>query len=166
VERFVIAAVLATVAIVVALVVDRRRPDAPTQSGVRSGWAPPGQLDRADFDGAGRPWLVAVFTSATCESCKETTAKAAVLASGEVAVQEISWQERKALHDRYDIEVVPCTVMADAQGVVHRAFVGAPSATDLWAALAEARSPGSTPEPALGPDLARGADPGRDQAPT
>jgi hypothetical protein len=152
VERFVVAAVLAVVAVVVARLVDRRRPEAPTQSGVRAGWAPPGQLDRADFDGPERPWLVAVFTSATCESCKETTAKAAVLASGEVAVQEISWQDRKDLHDRYDVEVVPCTVMADSEGVVHRAFVGAPSATDLWAALAEARSPGSSPEPGLGTD--------------
>jgi len=152
VERFVVAAVLAVVAVVAAQVVQRRRPEPPTQSGVRAGWAPPGQLDRADFDGPGRPWLVAVFTSATCASCKETTAKAAVLASGEVTVQEVSWQDRKDLHDRYDVEVVPCTVMADAEGVVHRAFVGAPSATDLWAALAEARSPGSSPEPELGRD--------------
>lgn len=144
------AAALAAAAIVVAGILQRRRPAPPTQSGVRSGWAPPGQLDRADFDGPDRPWLVAVFTSATCESCKEATAKAGVLASSQVAVQEIPWQERKELHDRYDVEVVPCTVMADAQGVVHAAFVGAPTATDLWAALAEARSPGASPEPDLG----------------
>jgi len=28
--------------------------------------------------------------------------------------------------------------------------VGVPSATDLWAALAEARAPGTSPEPDLG----------------
>jgi hypothetical protein len=33
---------------------------------------------------------------------------------------------------------------------VRRAFVGAFTATDLWAAVAELRSPGSTPEPDLG----------------
>lgn len=152
-DRFAVAAVLAVAAVVVARLVERRRPAPPTQSGVRAGWAPPGQLDRDDFEGPARPWLVAVFTSATCESCKEATAKAAVLASPEVAFQEIPWQERKDLHDRYDIEVVPTTVVADAEGVVHAAFVGAPTATDLWAALAEARSPGTSPEPGLGRDL-------------
>lgn len=145
-----IAAVLAVLAVAVASVLQRRRPAPPTQSGARAGWAPPGQLDRDDFDGPERRWLVAVFTSATCESCRDVTAKAAVLASAEVAYQEIPWQERKDLHERYDMEVVPTTVMADAEGVVHRAFVGAPSATDLWAALAEARSPGASPEPDLG----------------
>jgi hypothetical protein len=34
--------------------------------------------------------------------------------------------------------------------VVLRAFVGETSATDLWAALAECREPGSTPEADLG----------------
>jgi len=150
VERFLVAAVLAAVAVVAARVLERRRPAPPTQSGVRAGWAPPGQLDRDDFEGPERPWLVAVFTSATCDSCKEATAKARVLASAEVAFEEIAWQDRKALHDRYDVEVVPTTVMADADGVVHAAFVGAASATDLWAALAEARSPGASPEPDLG----------------
>jgi len=152
-DRFAVAAVLAVAAVVVARLVERRRPAPPAQSGVRAGWAPPGQLDRDDFEGPARPWLVAVFTSATCGSCKEATAKAAVLASPEVAFQEIPWQERKDLHDRYDIEVVPTTVVADGEGVVHAAFVGAPTATDLWAALAEARSPGTSPEPGLGRDL-------------
>jgi hypothetical protein len=41
-------------------------------------------------------------------------------------------------------------VVADAQGVVRRGFVGAFTATDLWAAVAEVRAPGSTPEPDLG----------------
>ncbi|HEX2698857.1 MAG TPA: hypothetical protein VHM89_01470 [Acidimicrobiales bacterium] len=153
VERFLVALVVAVAAVVVARVVDARRPAPPTQSGVRSGWAPPGQLDRADFDGPARPWLVAVFTSATCESCKETTAKARVLGSDQVSFQEISWQDDRQLHDRYDVEVVPCTLIADSEGVVHAAFVGAPSATDLWAALAEARSPGVSPEPGIGRDL-------------
>jgi hypothetical protein len=41
-------------------------------------------------------------------------------------------------------------LVVDAHGVVQRAFVGATSATDLWAAVAEARDPGSTPERDLG----------------
>lgn len=150
--RVILAVALAAVAVVVAKVLERRRPAPPTQSGVRAGWAPPEQLDRADFEAADRPWLVVVFTSATCDSCKDATAKAAVLASPQVGYQEVSWQDRKDLHERYGVEVVPCTLLVDAEGVVQGSFVGAYSATDLWAAMAEVRAPGSSPEPGLGRD--------------
>ena len=149
-ERLVVAAVLIVVAVVVARLLERRRPAAPTQSGLRAGWTPPAQLDRHDFAGADRPWLVAVFTSETCDSCKATTAKARVLESPQVAFHDIPWQERKDLHERYGVEVAPLTLLADEQGVVTASFVGEPTATDLWAALAEARDPGSGPEPDLG----------------
>ena len=147
-ERLLIAAGLVAAAVVAARLLDRRRPAAPTQPR----WAAPSQLDRADFDGADRPWLVVVFTSATCDSCQDVTAKARILASPEVGYQEVAWQDRKDLHDRYAVEVVPTTVMADAEGVVQASFVGKVTATDLWAALAEARQPGASPEPDLGRD--------------
>jgi hypothetical protein len=51
---------------------------------------------------------------------------------------------------RYEISAIPMILIADHEGVVHRAFVGATTATDLWAALAEVREPGTTPEPGLG----------------
>ena len=41
-------------------------------------------------------------------------------------------------------------VIADANGVIRAGFIGPMSATDLWAAVAEAREPGSSPEPNLG----------------
>lgn len=143
-ERLAVALVLVALAIVVAVVIDRRRPSAPTQPQT---WPVPTQLDRADFDDPFRPWLVAVFTSRTCESCERVTAKARVVASDEVAYTEVSWQERRDLHDRYSIGAVPTTVIADRDGVVRASFVGSPTATDLWAAIAEARDPGASPEP-------------------
>lgn len=149
-DRLIVAAVLVVLAVVVARLLERRRPAAPTQSGLRAEWTPPAQLDRDDFEGADRPWLVAVFTSATCDSCKATTAKACVLESPQVAFQDIPWQERKDLHERYGVEVAPLTLLVDDEGVVRASFVGEPTATDLWAALAEARHPGSSPEPDLG----------------
>lgn len=149
-ERLAVAVVLVVVAVVVARLLERRRPAPPTQPGPRAGWVPPAQLDRADFAGADRPWLVVVFTSATCRSCAAATAKARVLESPQVAYQDVAWQERKDLHGRYGVEVVPLTVLAGADGVVRASFVGEPTATDLWAALAEARHPGSSPEPGLG----------------
>jgi hypothetical protein len=41
-------------------------------------------------------------------------------------------------------------LIADREGVVRRAFLGSTTATDLWAAVAELRAPGATPEPDLG----------------
>jgi hypothetical protein len=63
------------------------------------------------------------------------------LATPEVAVADISWQRDRALHERYGIAGVPMVVVADREGVVRRAFVGAVSSTDLWAAVAAARDP-------------------------
>jgi len=76
--------------------------------------------------------------------------KIEVLASGEVAVDVVPYQRAKALHQRYSVDVVPLILVADAAGAVKRSFIGSPSATDLWAAVAEVRAPGSTPEPGLG----------------
>lgn len=146
-QRVLLVAVLVVVAVIVAVVVDRRRPAPPTQP---RNWAVPVQLDRDDFDLRDLPWLVAVFTSATCDSCAAATAKARVLASDQVGYSEIAYQDAKDIHERYAIEAVPTIVVADAEGVVRASFVGVPSATDLWAAVAEVREPGSSPEPHLG----------------
>lgn len=142
----ILAAGLIVVAVVVAAILNRRRPEPPTQDRV----AIPAQLDRADFPGAEAPWLLVVWTSATCDSCARATAKAALLESSQVAYVEIPWQERRDLHDRYGIDTVPLIVLADAEGVVQVSFVGTPNFTDLVGAVAEAREPGSTPEPHLG----------------
>jgi hypothetical protein len=66
--------------------------------------------------------------------------KVLALASPEVAVCDIEYSTSRALHDRYEITGVPMVVVADADGVVRRSFVGSVSATDLWAAVAEVRS--------------------------
>jgi hypothetical protein len=65
----------------------------------------------------------------------------AALASPAVAIVEVSWQEAPEIHERYQVAGVPMTVIADAEGVVQRAFVGGVSATHLWAAVAAARDP-------------------------
>ena len=139
-------AVVVVAAIVLAVVVERRRPDPPTQGD----WPVPRQLDRADFDRPDAPWLVAVFSSATCDSCATVVKKSSVLASADVVVQDVEVGAQGDLHRRYGIEAVPTIVVADGEGVVRASFVGPPSATDLWAAVAEVRQPGSSPEPQLG----------------
>jgi hypothetical protein len=146
VVRIVIAVlVLATVG-GVALLMRRRPPDAPP----RDVYPVPKQLDRADFPRPDAPWLVALFSSTTCDSCHGLADKLGPLESVDVAVCDIDFEEQGALHRRYDLAAIPTTVVADHEGVVCRAFVGAFTATDLWAAVAELRDPGSTPEPGLG----------------
>lgn len=137
-----VALVLAAVAVGVAALLQRRRADAPTQP---PSWAAPAQLDRADFDRPDAAWLVCVFSSATCDTCSDVVAKAEVLSSPDVAVQEAEARRDAGLHDRYGIEAVPIVAIADADGVVRQSFVGPVSSTHLWAALAELREPGSVP---------------------
>jgi hypothetical protein len=146
VDRVLIAAGLMVIAVAIAMVLRRRRPEPPTQPR----WEVPTQLDRDDFPRADADWLVVVFSSATCDSCERATAKAAVLESEQVAYVEVPYQERKDLHERYSVDVVPLIAVADLDGVVRASFVGVPTATDLWAAVAETREPGSSPEPDLG----------------
>jgi len=146
IARIVIALVILVAVGVVAFVMRRRPPDPPP----RDVYPVPKQLDRADFPRADAAWLVALFSSATCDSCQGLGDKLAPLESTDVAVCDVDFEHQGALHRRYELAAIPTTVVADHEGVVRRAFVGAFTATDLWAAAAELRAPGTTPEPDLG----------------
>jgi hypothetical protein len=153
--RFVIALTIVAIAAGVAqLVSRRRRRDPPTQPHRQL----PTQLDRADFDrahfdqadfdganpdGETVPWLVAVFSSEACATCADVIAKAEVLRSDEVIVVNVPFQTARDVHERYAIDAVPCLLIADSNGVVRAGFLGPVTATDLWAAVAECRQPGS-----------------------
>jgi hypothetical protein len=135
--QLLVALVLAVVAVGVAAVLRRRGGhDGPIQG---PAWTAPEQLDRQDFDRPDAAWLVVVFSSATCDSCAAMVDKARVLASADVAVQEVEAGARPELHERYRIEAVPITVVADGAGVVQASFIGPATATDLWAAVAGLR---------------------------
>lgn len=137
-ERLILAVAVVAIAAIVAEVVRRRRTaDPPTQPRFEA----PAQLDRRDFAGDG--WLVAVFTSESCSTCADVVRKASVVGCGDVTVETVPFQSRRELHERYRIDAVPCLVIAGPDGVVNRAFLGPVTATDLWAAVANAREPGS-----------------------
>ena len=146
---------VARVAIAVAIIVAvafaawrmRRRPPDPPPRDV---YPVPRQLDRADFARPEAPWLVVLFSSAACLSCQGLPAKLVALESADVATCDVDAETRGDLHRRYELSAIPMTLVVDADGVVRRSFVGAFTATDLWAAVAEVRAPGSTPEPDLG----------------
>ncbi|MBV8387496.1 MAG: hypothetical protein JO155_11950 [Acidimicrobiia bacterium] len=136
-ERVLLAVGIAVVVAVVAVLLERRRPEPPSQRK----WAVPAQLDRTDFDRPGAPWLLAVFSSATCESCRTAIARASALASGDVVVQDVEFSARRDLHERYNIETVPMLVVADRQGVVRAHFIGTPAEGEVEAAFSELTSP-------------------------
>lgn len=121
--------VLVLLAVAVALVAERRRPAPPT----RTGYTVPDQLDRADFVRPDAPWLVVLFSSATCSSCAAAREVVTALEGADVAVQEAEVAAEPALHERYAIDAVPTTVVADADGVVVHHVLGAPAATDAAA---------------------------------
>jgi hypothetical protein len=144
----IVVCVAVLVALGIAWIAKRRRPEPPTQGGFHV----PTQLDRADFPSASVPWLIVVFTSATCDACADVVRKALVMQSPQVAVVNVEYQTDKPIHERYAIDAVPTLVVSDKDGVVQAAFIGPIKAQDLWAAVAECRDPGSTPEPHLGRD--------------
>lgn len=134
---FLIAGGLVVLAVGVAVVLQRRTSQgAPAQGRT---WSVPAQLHRPDFVRPDAPWLVVVFSSATCNSCAGAWSKVQPMESPSVAVQEVSFQEGRELHDRYGIDAVPTVVVADAEGVVCASFLGEPPTTELWAAVADLR---------------------------
>ena len=141
-ERLLLVVALVVVAVAVAFVLQRRRPrPAPTNVG----YTLPTHLDRGDFDRPDAPWLVAVFTSVSCSTCAGVWDKARLLASDDVATQQLEVSATRELHQRYHVNAVPSVVVADAHGVVQATFVGPVTATDLWASVAELRAPGTLP---------------------
>ena len=139
-DRLLLLVLVAATAGTLAHLVQRRRPDAP----VRTGWSVPQQLDRRDFDRPDAPWLVAVFTSATCDTCGSVVEVARPLESQAVAFQEVEAGDRRALHDRYAVDTVPMVRLVDGVGVVRDHHLGPVTATHLWGSLAELRQPGPT----------------------
>ncbi len=143
VERLILAAALAAVAIAVAMYLQRSREAAPTDS--VGEFRAPSRLDRSDFVRPDAPWLVVVFASATCDTCAGVWTKAKVLESDVVAVQQVEEKADAGLHRTYDIKAVPTTVIVDAEGKVRASYMGPVSATHLWAGLADLREPGTVP---------------------
>jgi protein-disulfide isomerase len=136
VDRLLVAVAIAAVAALIAYAVRRRRSTTPPAQVSRD---VPSQLDRADFAHPEADWLVAVFTSATCDACAAVAAAARRLAADDVAVVEVGYQTDRRRHERYRVAAVPMVVFADRDGVVRASRLGPATAAELAAALAAAR---------------------------
>ena len=129
------ALIVVAAAVVIARLLERRRPAPPT----RDAYPVPAQLDRLDFPRPDAPWLFVLFSSRTCDSCAPMVSRVCSLESDAVATVQVEAKADKALHDRYRIEGVPMVVLADAEGVVRAGFVGAVDTWELEDALEKAR---------------------------
>ena len=128
---------VAVVALGVGAYMQRQAPDAPSTPTKHT---TPQQVNRDDFVRPDAPWLVAVFTSKTCETCAKVWTSTQLLASGDVAVQNVEVVDNAELHKRYNITAVPSVVIADEEGVARASFLGPPSSSELWDSLNELRS--------------------------
>ena len=135
-SRLVLALIVVVAAIVVARLLERRKPAPPT----RDAYPVPAQLDRQDFPRPDAPWLLVLFSSRTCDSCGPMAIRVRELESEAVATVDVEATADKELHRRYRIEGVPMVVLADGEGVVRAGFVGSVDSWELEAALAEAQA--------------------------
>ncbi len=83
--RLAIGAAILVVVLVVAWLMRRRKPQAPP----RDVYPVPRQLDRADFPRPDAPWLVALFSSTACDSCRDLPPKLTALESSAVATCDV-----------------------------------------------------------------------------
>lgn len=127
-----VALALGAAALVVAWLINRRKPKATPMTSTHR---VPDRIDRGDFAHPEAPVLIAVFTSATCASCAAMVATARELASDAVTVDEAEVGARGDAHRRYEIDAVPILVVADRDGVVRASFAGAVTANELAEAL-------------------------------
>ena len=142
-DRLLVLAVVAALAGLLAVLLQRWRPGGP----VATGWSVPGHLDRADFAKPDVPWLVAVFSSTDCATCASMVTEAYSLASALVVVQEVPAESASELHDRYQVDVVPMLVVADEDGLVRAHHLGPSAPGELQAVLEGARSSHSFDKP-------------------
>lgn len=134
--RLLVVGGIVVIAVVVALVLQRRRPAPPANRTFTA----PTQLDRRDFPRPDAPWLVAVFTSSTCNACAAVWSAAAGLGGTEVSVVELESITDAELHKRYRIDAVPTAVIAGPTGIVEWSTIGPVADGELRDALERLRT--------------------------
>jgi hypothetical protein len=134
--RIAIGVVLLVVALIVAIGLERRR---RVGAPIRDAYPVPRQLYRSDFPEPDAPWLVALFSSSTCDSCGAMRERVRALGTTDVTVCDLEFNVERAIHERYEISGVPMVLIADAEGVVRESFVGPATAGELRDALRRAR---------------------------
>ena len=139
-ERVVIAAILIGLAVVIAVVMERRRTDTPLS--IRRG-AVPTRVRPADVGLDDGPAII-VFTEASCQSCQAAIRLVRGPAGADVPVADIEYGQDRDIHETYGIDTVPTTVVVSADGTVAGGWTGKVDPGDLAIALAEVLDEGDS----------------------
>lgn len=131
ITRLLVLVALTLVAVGIAYLLRRRRPDPPSAPSYRA----PAQLDRSDFVGAETPILLVVFASKTCDSCRGVWELIETVERPDTVVERIFVEDDPERHRRYRIDGVPTTLVVDPHGVVQHSFFGPLTPEDLRLAL-------------------------------
>ncbi len=126
--RLAILLCLTVLAIIVAVALQRRRSEPPSSPSYRA----VSEIDRSEFAHPEEPTLVVMFGSTTCDTCPivwET------IESIGAPAERVDVQTDPKRHQRYRIDGVPTTVIADRAGVVARTFFGPLSKAQIEEAL-------------------------------
>ena len=118
--RLIILVVLAVVAVGVAVLLQRRRPEPPSAPSYRA----PAQLDRADFAGPIELPFVVVFASTTCNSCPVVWDEVELSKTDAFVIERVNVEDDPKRHERYKIDGVPTTLVVGADVVVTASFFG------------------------------------------
>jgi hypothetical protein len=147
VDRLLLAAGLTAVVVAVAVIAHRTQAPRSISAPGTQGWSLPQHLDRASLPHPDAPWLLAVFWSATCDTCTDVLAHARRLAAADLAVVDVEYGEQRAVHERYGIEAVPAVAVVDHDGGVRDWILGPVTAEQLAGAVQAARRPAGSADP-------------------
>ncbi len=111
---------LTLVAVAVALLLQRRRPEPPSSPSYRA----IAEVDRSEFAHRDVPVLVVMFGSSNCHTCPQVWEALETIEGPGVAVERVDVQVDPERHRRYRIDGVPTTIIVETDGTVRRTFFG------------------------------------------
>lgn len=111
---------LTLIAVAVAVLLQRRRPEPPSSPSYRA----IAEVDRSEFAHGDVPLLVVMFGSNSCHTCPQVWAMLETIEGPGIAVQRVDVQVDPDRHRRYRIDGVPTTIVVNADGTVRRTFFG------------------------------------------
>jgi len=118
--RFILLLALVVAGLVVAYVLQRRKPDPPTSPSYRA----PTQLDPADFDFTDLDKYFVLFSSNKCESCASTWSSLKQFENESCGLVKVDIEADLDLTAKYKIDGVPTTLLSNANGEVLATFFG------------------------------------------